>query len=133
MSLETNNPATWHDLSEHPHFSGKPFDRAWCDGDLDKDLRLLRLACKLILEAMADLESDLVVLDDCTFFAKFSRDNKPVCEIYPSKTVKAESCLLFSFPTMPGLEIRVLTPAEAARLMRAFDANEDLAAFNRIE
>jgi hypothetical protein len=133
MSFEKTNPNSWLDLSLHPSFVGKPFDKTWYDGDLDQDLLLLRRASALITHDTPDFAPEFVVLDDCTFFAEFRKNAIVCCQLYPSMTLQGERCLFVAFPDRPDLEIRVLTDGEAAEVMRALSRKNDLTAFNEVE
>ncbi len=133
MSLELRNPESWLDLSLHPVFAGKPFDRNWYDGDVDGDLLLLRHACVEITVSLPECETELVVLDDCTFFARLDCGKGVSCELYPSMTSNEQRCLFFVFPTLPDLEIRVLTSQDAKTVMLAFSQKKDLSVFERID
>ncbi len=133
MSFEITTPESWLDLSLHPTFEGKRFDKAWYDGDLDADLLLLRRACSLIRQTTPEFGCELVVLDDCTFFAKLTYDGDDCCELYPSVTSDNRRCLFFAFLSLPDLELRVLTEKEAVEIMQAFGRKEDLTVFDRIE
>ena len=133
MSFEVTNPDSWLDLSLHPFFEGKTFDKTWYDGDVDEDLRLLRRASSLIAHDTPEFKPELVVLDDCTFFTEFRKNATVCCELYPSTTRQGVSCLFFAFPDLPELEIRVPTEVEAAEVMRALSRNDDLTVFDKLE
>ena len=133
MMLDPTRPESWEDLSLHPQFEGKPFEKGWYDGNLDEDLLLLRRACATIVQSTTKYRPELVVLDDCTFFASFTYDGVVGCELYPAKTGNGERCLFFVFPKFPDLEIRVLTEQNAADVVLAFSREEDLTRFDEIE
>lgn len=133
MIFETTSPETWQDLSCHPFFEGKPLLKEWYDGNLDEDLQLLRRACTAISQITSKFKTELVVLDDCTFFANFTYDGEASCELYPAVTSNDKRCLFFSFPKFPELEIRVLNEKNAADVMLAFHRKEDLTLFDVIE
>jgi hypothetical protein len=132
MIFDTTKPESWQDLSSHPQFEGKHFEREWYDGNLDEDLDLLRRACVTIVQSNPKFRPKLIVLDDCTFFANFTYNGDVICAIYPANTCNDERCLFFSFPKFPELEIRVLTVEKAAEVMLAFSRKEDLTAFEEI-
>lgn len=133
MIFDIHNPESWQDLSLHPLFEGKSFEKSWYDGNLDEDLLLLRRACAAIIQKTPQFQSEFVVLDDCTFFANFIYDGEVGCELYPATTSNNERCLFFTFPKFPELEIRVLTDQQASEVMLAFGRKEDLTGFDQIE
>lgn len=133
MILEITNPESWLDLSLHPAFKGKGLERAWYDGDLDEDLLLLRRSCSLILQSTPEFQSELVVLDDSTFFAKFTQNGDVGFELYPSLTRDKRRCLFFVFHDLPHLELRVLTEKDAVEIVHAFTRNQDLTDIDKIE
>lgn len=133
MILDPTIPESWQELSLHPHFEGKRFEKGWYDGNVDEDLLLLRRACAIVIQSTPEYRPELIVLDDCTFFANFTYDGEVRCELYPATTGNGERCLFFVFPTYPDLEIRVLTEQKAADVMLAFSREEDLTPFDEIE
>lgn len=133
MIFDVTNPESWHDLSLHPFFDGTFFEKKWYDGNLDEDLRLLRRASSAIVQTNPKLQTKLIVLDDCTFFASFTYEGDVCCELYPSTTKDDGRCLFFAFPMFPCLEIRVLNEQKAAEVMLAFIQKQDLTAFVEIE
>lgn len=133
MIFDTTTPESWQDLSLHPFFEGKAFEENWYDGNLNDDLLRLRRACAAIVQAIPEFVSELIVLDDCTFFANFNCDGNVICELYPATTTSDEKCLFFTFPKFPDLEIRVLTDQKAVEVMLAFIRKDDLSRFDEIE
>lgn len=132
VSLQTSDPSSWHDLSEHPAINDSAFDKSWYDGDLDADLSLLREACELVTQTLSGFNSELVVLDDFTFCATLSQDNVICCDIYPAMTTNDQRCLFFHVPSSPNLEIRVMTASDAKIVVTAIANNEDLLRFESI-
>lgn len=84
--MKTNDPRTWHDISNHPALEGGEFDPSWYDGDVNVDLQMLRVAATEILSQHPQYECELFLLDDCTMYMTVEMGGAIRCSIYPAKT-----------------------------------------------
>jgi hypothetical protein len=90
-SMNTTDPNTWQDISQHPTFNGGDFDPHWYEGDVKEDLEKLRALALAIIAALPDYTCELVILDDCTMSLQVFQGRLRIAEIYPTTSDDGEA------------------------------------------
>ena len=79
--MNLTDPTTWRDTSSHSILSNTHYD-----GDVLRDLTMLRDVAIAVKEAFPGYLCELTVLDDATIYVTFRHDSEIKVEVHPALT-----------------------------------------------